>query len=294
MTRLLPPRRTALTLISASAMCVVAVGCGSSAITNTSSQPTSFTDASSTTGAPSSLPQPSSTSAGSTTISGATTEPTIAPYTTSPSGVSSVSTSTAPPKSNVSQVALALTALEQIIQTNEFSTGYSRDLFRHWIDADRNSCNTREEVLIQESVSNAQVDRFGCKVIAGDWFSPFDGLSHTDPSNLDIDHLVPLKEAWDSGAHSWSSEMREAFANDLSDGRSLIAVTNSVNRSKGDRDPSQWLPPRSEYVCQYVSDWIAVKVQWKLSMDQSEWGRLKNLLSGQCGGQSIAPWGSVD
>ena len=188
---------------------------------------------------------------------------------------------------------LAMSVLERIRVENEMGAGYSRDLFRHWIDADGNRCNTREEVLIAESLTRAQVDAFGCTVVAGDWFSPFDGQAHTDPSDLDIDHLVPLKEAWDSGAHSWSLLQRERFANDLSDGRALIAVTSGVNRSKGDRDPSQWLPPRSAYVCTYVSDWIAVKYQWNLSMDSSEWGRLKNLLNGQCVGTTIAPWGSV-
>lgn len=188
---------------------------------------------------------------------------------------------------------LALAVLESIRVENEVGAGYSRDLFRHWIDADRDRCNTREEVLIAESSTQAQVDAFGCTVVAGDWFSPFDGRTHTDPSDLDIDHLVPLKEAWDSGAHSWSSSQRERFANDLSDGRALIAVTSGVNRTKGDRDPSQWLPPRSAYICTYTSDWIAVKHQWSLSMDSSEWGRLKNLLNGQCVGTTIAPWGSV-
>ena len=196
-------------------------------------------------------------------------------------------------QSTTSGAVLALTVLERIRVENEVGAGYSRDLFRHWIDADGDRCNTREEVLIAESTTRAQVDAFGCTVIAGDWFSPFDGKAHTDPSDLDIDHLVPLKEAWDSGAHSWSSTQRERFANDLSDGRALIAVTSGVNRSKADRDPSQWLPPRSAYICTYVSDWIAVKYQWSLSMDSSEWGRLKNLLNGQCAGTTISPWETV-
>ena len=199
---------------------------------------------------------------------------------------------TSPSESQSSGV-LALSVLERIQQANEVGNGYSRDLFRHWSDADGDQCNTREEVLIAESLSPAQVDAFGCKVVAGDWLSLFDGLSHTDPSDLDIDHLVPLKEAWDSGAHAWSSSLRERFANDLTDGRSLIAVTSGVNRSKGDRDPSQWLPPRSAYICTYVSDWISVKYQWGLRMDSSEWGRLKNLLNGQCAGTTIAPWATV-
>jgi hypothetical protein len=202
------------------------------------------------------------------------------------------SRSTSTTVSTATSTTLALSVLERIVQENEMGSGYLRSLFRHWIDANGNRCNTREEVLIAESLTPAQVDAFGCKVVAGDWYSPFDGRSHTDPSNLDIDHLVPLKEAWDSGAHAWTSLQRERFANDLSDGRALIAVTSSVNRSKGDRDPSQWLPPRTAYVCTYISDWIAVKYQWNLSMDSSEWGRLKNLLNGQCAGTTIAPWGT--
>lgn len=188
---------------------------------------------------------------------------------------------------------LALTVLQGIRQENEMPTGYDRELFRHWIDADGDRCNTREEVLISESRTPAQVDAYGCTVVEGDWFSPYDGRTHTDPSELDIDHVVALKEAWDSGAHSWTPSQRERFANDLSDGRALIAVTNSVNRSKSDKDPSNWLPSNSDHVCTYVSDWIAVKSAWGLSMDQSEWGRLKNLLNGQCAGTTIAPWRGV-
>lgn len=188
---------------------------------------------------------------------------------------------------------LALSVLERIVQENEVGNGYVRELFRHWTDADGDRCNTREEVLIAESLTRAQVDPYGCTVIAGDWLSLFDGRAHTDPSDLDIDHLIPLKEAWDSGAHAWSPSQRERFANDLSDGRALIAVTSGVNRSKGDRDPSQWLPPSTAYTCTYISDWIAVKYQWGLNMDSSEWGRLKNLLKGQCAGTTIAPWGTV-
>lgn len=188
---------------------------------------------------------------------------------------------------------LALSVLEGIAQHNEVGNGYVRDLFRHWTDADGDGCNTREEVLIAESLSSAQVDAYGCTVVAGDWLSLFDGRAHTDPSDLDIDHLIPLKEAWDSGAYSWSSTQREQFANDLTDGRVLIAVTSGVNRSKGDRDPSQWLPPSSAYICTYISDWIAVKYQWGLNMDSSEWGRIKNLLNGQCAGTTISAWATA-
>jgi hypothetical protein len=187
----------------------------------------------------------------------------------------------------------ALSVLGTVRVANERSAGYKRSLFTLWIDADRDGCNTREEVLIAESSGPPQVDSYGCKVLAGDWWSPYDDVDHSDPSDLDIDHLVPLKDAWDSGAWAWSSAKRRAFANDLSDPRPLIAVTSGVNRSKGDKDPSNWLPPNASYVCTYLSDWVAVKSRWGLSMDQSEFGRVRKLLTGRCAGTSLAAWGTA-
>ena len=187
----------------------------------------------------------------------------------------------------------ALSVLSTIAVQNEYKTGYSRSLFKHWIDANGNGCDTREEVLIAESQSKAQVDAYGCKVIEGDWLSPYDNVMHTNPSDLDIDHMIPLKEAWDSGAWNWTSAQRQTFANDLSDPRALIAVTAGQNRSKSDRDPSNWIPPQKSYTCTYLSEWVAIKARWKLSMDQSEFGRIKNLLMASCASVSVAPWGSA-
>ena len=186
----------------------------------------------------------------------------------------------------------ALSLLSKISVQREQPAGYSRSLFKHWVDADKDSCDTREEVLIIESTSPAQVDAYGCKVIEGNWLSPYDNMGHTNPSELDIDHMIPLKEAWDSGAHNWSSSQRQLFANDLSDPRSLIAVTAGQNRSKSDRDPSNWIPPNNSYLCTYLAEWVAIKFRWQLSMDQSEFGRIKNLLTQSCSSSTVAPWGS--
>jgi hypothetical protein len=187
----------------------------------------------------------------------------------------------------------ALSVLATITVQNEYKTGYSRSLFKHWIDANVNGCDTREEVLIAESQSKPQVDAYGCKVIEGDWLSPYDNVMHTNPSDLDIDHMVPLKEAWDSGAWNWTATQRQTFANDLSDPRALIAVTAGQNRSKSDRDPSNWIPPQSSYVCTYLSEWVAIKARWNLSMDQSEFGRIKNLLTASCATVTVAQWGTA-
>ena len=147
---------------------------------------------------------------------------------------------------------------------------YNRKLYRHWIDADGDCQNTRQEVLIEESVEPVVFDDKGCKVLSGRWYDPYTGEIFTNPRKLDIDHLVPLAEAHRSGGHSWSAEMRKAFANDLSDTRSLIAVKASANRSKSDRDPARWLPINEMYHCEYVAAWIAVKQRWGLLMDAKE------------------------
>jgi len=161
----------------------------------------------------------------------------------------------------------------------EFPTGYNRDLFPHWIDADRNGCDTRREVLIIEAVVPPVVGE-RCSLAGGSWYSPFDGLISEDPLDFDIDHMVPLKEAWDSGAHAWDRDRRRAFANDLDLPEALIGVSRSSNRSKSDRDPADWLPPLRSYHCQYVRDWMVVKIKWELSVDAREFSALRSVAAG--------------
>ena len=187
----------------------------------------------------------------------------------------------------------AKSVLASIKVENEYKSGYRRSLFVHWSDLDGNGCDTREEVLKRDSISKPQIDPYRCYVVAGDWYSKYDGKTLSDRSDVDIDHVVALKEAWDSGAWAWSMSQRQAFANDLTDRRTLIAVTDRVNASKSDKDPSNWMPPLKSYWCTYLGDWISVKARWGLSMDQSEFGRIKNLLASECSTLTIAGWGAV-
>ena len=183
-----------------------------------------------------------------------------------------------------------LSVLQTIRIENERPTGYVRALFEHWRDIDGDGCDAREQVLKRDSVTLPQVDPYKCKVIAGDWVSPYDGARWSDPTDIDIDHVVALKEAWDSGAWAWSAATRNAYANDTTDRRTLLAVTDNVNQQKSDKDPSNWVPPLKSYLCTYLGNWISIKARWNLSMDQSEWGRIKNLLNSSCSGLVIAPW----
>ena len=184
----------------------------------------------------------------------------------------------------------AIGLLQNIRVENERGAGYVRALFEHWRDIDGDGCDSREQVLKRDSVTLPQVDPYKCKVVAGDWVSPYDGARWSSPTDVDIDHVVALKEAWDSGAWAWSSATRKAYANDTSDKRTLLAVTDNVNQQKSDKDPSNWVPPLKSNLCTYLGNWISVKARWNLSMDQSEWGRIKNLLNSSCAGLVIAPW----
>lgn len=179
---------------------------------------------------------------------------------------------------------LAFVAVE-----NEVGAGYDRDLFSYGLDLDGDGCDTRAEVLLSESLSLPQVDYPGCQVREGDWRSLYDGEAVTDAAELEIDHVVALKEAWDSGAWKWQPLHRVAFANDLEDSRTLRAVSTAMNVAKGDRDPSNWLPPSPAALCPFLADWVAVKVRWGLSMDASEHGRITNLLATSCAGLRTAP-----
>lgn len=148
----------------------------------------------------------------------------------------------------------------------EVRRGYDRDLFVHWT-AQGEGCDTRDRVLLDEARSAPTVGA-GCSLSGGRWFSYYDGETVEDSSALDIDHMVPLAEAWDSGARRWRDGRRERFANDLGDRRSLVAVTASTNRSKSDQDPREWLPERR--TCRYLREWLAVKLRWSLTVDRPE------------------------
>lgn len=158
----------------------------------------------------------------------------------------------------------------------ESRDGYDRDKFKHWVDADGDGCDTRDEVLIAEAVE-APDQGDDCKLSGGRWESLYDGETVKDSSDLDIDHVVPLAEAWDSGASGWDAERRERYANDLDAKRSLIAVTAGSNRSKGDRDPAEWLPPAEDVHCTYAVDWVEAKLRWGLAVDEKEKGALGEL-----------------
>ncbi|MFM9584245.1 HNH endonuclease family protein [Streptomyces caniscabiei] len=170
-------------------------------------------------------------------------------------------------------------ALQALPVQDEDRTGYERTKFRHWIDADRDGCSTRNEVLLEEAVT-APAQGANCVLTGGSWYSPYDDTSFTAARALDIDHLVPLAESWDSGASGWTAAERQAYANDLDDSRALIAVSATSNRSKADQDPATWQPPATAYRCTYATEWTAIKTRWSLAVDPAELAALTEVLDG--------------
>ncbi|PXY31481.1 HNH endonuclease family protein [Prauserella muralis] len=153
--------------------------------------------------------------------------------------------------------------------------GYDRDRFPHWSDQGDN-CNTREAVLERDGTGVETGS--DCYPTSGSWESPYDGATWTDPSDVDIDHVVPLAAAWRSGAAEWTTDRRERFANDLS-GPQLIAVTDDVNQEKGDDTPDAWKPPEQGYWCTYAAMWITVKHTWELTVTDAEHAALEDMLA---------------
>ena len=173
----------------------------------------------------------------------------------------------------------------QLVVAEDKTTGYNRSLFKHWIDADKDGCNTRAEVLIEEAIVKPKIGP-KCKLTGGRWVSTYDGKKVTNASQLDVDHLVPLAEAWRSGAWKWTAAQRQAYANDLENSEALIAVTLTTNRSKGDKDPALWMPSIDK--CVYIMNWVTIKWRYSLTVDVKELASIEKI-SQECFGDSTFP-----
>jgi len=169
--------------------------------------------------------------------------------------------------------------------------GYDRELFAHWRDTNGSGCDARHDTLARQVIGFAQVDLFdSCVIVEGDWYSIYDGVSYSGaPVEMQIDHVVALAEAWESGAWAWDEATRRAFANDPAH---LVAVTGSSNGAKKALDLAEWRPIRSAW-CVTATITAEVKAAYGLSVDSAEYDAIAEMLA-VCGdvdqvGVGVAP-----
>lgn len=163
------------------------------------------------------------------------------------------------------------TAVRSLVVSAELNAGYDRDrYFGTWKDTNRDCQNTRHEVLVSESTVRPTYSSRGCTVTKGRWVTTWDNRIHSSPTTVQIDHTVPVAEAWGSGARFWTQARRVAFYNDLGDSRTLSAQTSALNASKQAKGPEEWLPPAKANRCSYIGQWVAVKIRWGLKVDSTE------------------------
>ncbi|MFI5867455.1 HNH endonuclease family protein [Streptomyces sp. NPDC051546] len=181
----------------------------------------------------------------------------------------------APALPGLSTTAVARTQLAGLkVAGQQPMTGYSREKFTHWA-SQGDSCDTREVVL--ERAGKGVKRDAACKAVSGTWVSVYDGITVTDAGKLDIDHMIPLANAWRSGAGAWTAERRKEFANDLTRPQ-LLAVSAATNRGKGDQGPEDWQPPAKGYWCTYATAWTNVKSTYQLTVTEAEKKKLTEML----------------
>lgn len=136
---------------------------------------------------------------------------------------------------------------------------YDRSTWKHWIDADGDCQDTRQEILIRYSLVPPTLSEDGCRVVSGAWVGQYSGKVFTDPGELDIDHIVPLRWANDHGGEEWSELLKQVFANDP---ENLLPVKASENRSKGAKGPDEWMPKLNKEL--YIQQWKSVAGRYGL------------------------------
>lgn len=167
------------------------------------------------------------------------------------------------------------------------SEAYNRTKhFGGWIrgsDGDNSCLNTRSKVLVRDSVSNVTYANSGCSVQSGDWDDPYSAIEIKQAHDVQIDHFVPLKNAYMTGAYQWDFNKRCLYANFLANKFHLLAVSGHENISKSDSSPAEYMPPNKSYTCQYLKQWLLVKTIWGLKITPMEGEAINNaIVSGRC------------
>lgn len=157
------------------------------------------------------------------------------------------------------------------------SKRYNRKDWSHWIDEDRDCQNTRAEILLRDNIGTVKFKRNKpCNVTWGQWVCPYTGKTFYKASDVDIDHIVPLKHAHNTGGASWSREKRRQFANDP---ENLLVTEDNINQEKGYKGPVMWKPPLKSYWKTYAQKWLHIKKKYGLYISDREMSQLNKMLN---------------
>ena len=152
--------------------------------------------------------------------------------------------------------------------------GYDRDDWPHWRSVPGSCFTVRDKALAEESwapIETVPGSAGRCRVVSGLWRDPYTGREFDDAADVDVDHVVPLAEAYESGGYRWTRERRSAFANELGNEDHLMIVYDRENQvAKGKDDPADYLPPNKDFACAYLEAWLGIKSRWGLSVDPRE------------------------
>lgn len=163
------------------------------------------------------------------------------------------------------------------VAPEDVTAPYTRDDWGEWQQDQVGGCDMREAVLARSVTHPDAVWKgAGCKILSGEWLSPYDSVVLESPRQVQIDHIVPVHEAFQSGAKNWTAEQRRTFYNDTD---VSVPVSARSNQAKSDRDPAEWKPPNVDYWCAYATSWVNVKVRYGLTADEAEMGALREMLA---------------
>lgn len=220
-------------------------------------------------------PAPTSETPPTTDATESTSPPTTA---SEPAAPEPAPTATVPPTTTGASRADPLAGL--VVASPNTASPYRRAAFGpDWIDADGDCHNTRAEVLMSESLEPVTFNANRCTVATGKWVDPWSGFTSTNASDLQIDHHVPLADAWRSGAWAWTDQRRQAFAQNLDEPDELNAISSAANDAKSDRAPDQWRPPDRSSWCRYATAWARIKREWSLTVTTAELDALRGMVA---------------
>lgn len=185
----------------------------------------------------------------------------------------------------IGETIVSLTLADEVTEVTEDIEKYDRDNWSHWDGHVDGGCfNVRDQVLADETympVETRPASGGRCLVVSGLWFDPYTGMTFTNSQDVEIDHVVALNEAHQSGGWNWDNARRRDYANYLADPFHLIAVYKVENgRSrKSDKDPSDYMPLNTAFHCAYIGAWISIKDRWDLTVDAAEVTAIRRVIA---------------